>query len=477
VNVDGLVAEIEEGGSGPDVAAFFDFDGTLIYGYSGLVAARQRAQSREMTPGEALRTLTKSIEMGLGRTTYAELLGVLAETWKGRTDEDLLEWGERLFRAGLAHRVYPEARRLIAAHRRRGHTVVIATSATRYQVVPLARDLDIDDVLCTTLTTVDGVLTGEVARPDLWGAGKATAVEKFAADRGIQLERSFAYADGSEDIELLKLVGNPRAINPGRSLTAAAGERGWPICRFSGRGRPGPEQLARNLAAVGGLVAGMSVGLGVGLLNRRKRDATNIGISMGSDLMLGLLSIRVNVVGEEHLFSQRPAVFILNHQSILDGPVAMSLVRHDFTGVGKAELARNPVGKAFAALTDVVLIDRSSTKDAIAALEPLLQEVKNKGLSILIAPEGTRSPTARLGPFKKGAFRIAMSAGLPIVPIVIRNTHDLGPKGGGLWHSGTVDVAVLPPISVADWTVADLSGRIADVRQQYLDTLANWPGE
>ena len=333
-------------------------------------------------------------------------------------------------------------------------------------------------MLCTNLALdADGMLTGEVLEPDLWGPGKAAAVVAFAVEQRIDLRNSFAYADGSEDVELLDLVGSPHATNPGRSLTAVAAERGWPIVRFADRGPITSSLVARNVAGISGLLAGMSVGLGVGLLNRRKRDATNIGISLGSDLMLAMLGIRVNVQGESHLFSHRPAVFIMNHQSILDGPVVMSLVRHDFTGVGKAELAKNPVGKAFAALTDVVLIDRSNTRDAVAALGPLVESVKAKGLSILIAPEGTRSPSPELGRFKKGAFRMAMSAQLPIVPIVLRNTHDLGPKGGGLWRPGTIDVAVLPPISVARWRTSDLDRRIAGVRQQYLDTLANWPVE
>jgi putative phosphoserine phosphatase/1-acylglycerol-3-phosphate O-acyltransferase len=68
-----------------------------------------------------------------------------------------------------------------------------------------------------------------------------------------------------------------------------------------------------------------------------------------------------------------------------------------------------------------------------------------------------------------------MSAGIPIVPIVIRNAEVIAARDSSTLNPGTVDVAVFPPISVKDWTVGDLSDRIAEVRQLYVDTLSNWP--
>ena len=96
-------------------------------------------------------------------------------------------------------------------------------------------------------------------------------------------------------------------------------------------------------------------------------------------------------------------------------------------------------------------------------------------MSILIAPEGTRLDTTEVGPFKKGPFRIAMSAGIPIVPIVIRNAEVIAARDSTTFNPGTVDVAVYPPIPIDDWTHDNLSERIAEVRQLYLDTLSDWP--
>jgi putative phosphoserine phosphatase / 1-acylglycerol-3-phosphate O-acyltransferase len=104
-----------------------------------------------------------------------------------------------------------------------------------------------------------------------------------------------------------------------------------------------------------------------------------------------------------------------------------------------------------------------------------VEERARQGLSIMIAPEGTRLDTTSVGPFKKGPFRIAMAAGIPIVPIVIRNAEIIAARNSTTMNPGTVDVAVFPAISVSNWTVDTLPDRIAEVRQLYVDTLADWP--
>jgi putative phosphoserine phosphatase/1-acylglycerol-3-phosphate O-acyltransferase len=123
---------------------------------------------------------------------------------------------------------------------------------------------------------------------------------------------------------------------------------------------------------------------------------------------------------------------------------------------------------------DAAFIDRDDPASAVESLHQV-EELARKGLSIVIAPEGTRIDTTEVGPFKKGAFRIAMAVGIPIVPIVIRNAEIVAARNSTTINPGTVDVAVFPPISVRDWTVETLPERIAEVRQLYLDTLANWP--
>ena len=98
-----------------------------------------------------------------------------------------------------------------------------------------------------------------------------------------------------------------------------------------------------------------------------------------------------------------------------------------------------------------------------------------KGLSILVAPEGRRVDTTTVGPFEQGPFRAAIATGIPIVPIVIRNADLIAGRNGSTIVPGVVDVAVLPPISVKEWSLDTIDDHVAEVRQQFLDTLAEWP--
>jgi putative phosphoserine phosphatase/1-acylglycerol-3-phosphate O-acyltransferase len=123
---------------------------------------------------------------------------------------------------------------------------------------------------------------------------------------------------------------------------------------------------------------------------------------------------------------------------------------------------------------DAAFIDRDDPAKAVEGLKKV-EDLARRGISILIAPEGTRLDTTEVGPFKKGPFRIAMSAKIPIVPIVIRNAEVIAARDSSTFNPGTVDVAVYPPIPVDDWTHDNLPERIAEVRQLYLDTLKDWP--
>jgi putative phosphoserine phosphatase/1-acylglycerol-3-phosphate O-acyltransferase len=186
--------------------------------------------------------------------------------------------------------------------------------------------------------------------------------------------------------------------------------------------------------------------------------------------------VHLNVIGKENLTAQRPAVFIFNHRNQVDPIISGALVRDNWVGVGKKELQKDPIMGTLGKLLDGVFIDRD---DPIAAVETMhtVEDRAKKGLSIVIAPEGTRVDTTEVGPFKKGPFRIAMSVGIPIVPIVIRNAEIVAARNSSTINPGTVDVAVFPPISVRDWKLETLPDHIAAVRQLYLDTLANWPAE
>jgi putative phosphoserine phosphatase/1-acylglycerol-3-phosphate O-acyltransferase len=120
-------------------------------------------------------------------------------------------------------------------------------------------------------------------------------------------------------------------------------------------------------------------------------------------------------------------------------------------------------------------VDRGDRTQSQAALAPVIDKIRS-GISLAIAPEGTRSATPTLGRFKKGAFHIAVEAGVPVVPVVIRNAGEIMWRASLVARSGTVDVAVLPPVPTDGLGPDDVDGLCDRVRRQFADTLDDWPG-
>ncbi|MFD2093882.1 wax ester/triacylglycerol synthase family O-acyltransferase [Blastococcus deserti] len=469
-----LLADVDAAPRGPRVGAFFDFDGTVIDGYSLAAFARHHLRSLHVTPADLGQLLLTGLRGVTTEEDFERFTVAGMKAWAGRSEDELVELGERLFVQGIAGSLYPEAWRLVMAHLQAGHTVVLASSATRFQVEPAARAMGVEHILVSPVEMEDGICTGRPGGPLLWRAGKAAAVRAFAEEHGIDLVQSFAYSNGDEDVPFLRTVGRARALNPGRGLAAAARHYSWPIARFRPRGRGGPAEIARTAAGIGGLLGGFATGVAIGALSGSRREAVDLGITLAGELGSALAGVRLDVQGAEHL-ATRPAVYLFNHQSQLDVLILAKLLRGGFTAVAKKELANMPgFGLAFR-LADVAFIDRGDPAKARRALEPAVQRLR-EGISLVVAPEGTRSATPSLGPFKKGAFHVAMQAGVPIVPIVIRNAGELMWRGATTIQSGTVQVRVLPPMPTDGWTIKDLDAKVAEVRAQYLDTLANWSG-
>ena len=257
-------------------------------------------------------------------------------------------------------------------------------------------------------------------------------------------------------------------------MAAVAAKRGWPVLKFTSRSGSNPLSQLRTVAGVASMMPIAAGALGVGLLTRNRRSGVNFFTSNWGRALLAATGVNLNVLGEENLTKQRPAVFIFNHRNQVDPIIAGKLVSDNFTSVGKKELENDPMMGTIGKLMDAAFIDRDNPKAAVEELKKI-EELARKGLSIMIAPEGTRLDTTEVGPFKKGPFRMAMSAGIPIVPIVIRNAEVIAARNSSTFNPGTVDVVVYPPIPVDDWTVKNLPERIEEIRQLYLDTLKNWP--
>jgi putative phosphoserine phosphatase/1-acylglycerol-3-phosphate O-acyltransferase len=467
---DQLTREIRGGPSGPKVGAFFDLDQTLLAGFSATAFFQRRLLSGRMGPRELFDSMLGALSFGLGRTGFSGFVSAFTAAYRGMSERVLEELGEEVFESDLAAQIYPESRALVRAHQDAGHTLAVVSSATRYQVDPFARDLGIPHVLCTQLEVEGGIFTGGLVKPSCYGEGKALAVQKLAASHDLDLGESYFYTDSHEDLPLLEEVGKPRPLNPNGRLSQLAKERAWPVRRFHSRGTPGVGDLVRTGLVYGSLAPSLWAGLAAGLVNRSRREAVNMTASLWGDLATSLAGLDLRVDGEEHLWSRRPAVFIFNHQSGIDALLMIKLLRRDLTGIAKQEVRWNPIFGPLFAAAGIVFIDRADTARAIEAMKPAVEALR-QGRSLVIAPEGTRSTTPRLGRFKKGAFHIAMQADVPIVPIVFRNALDALPKHGVVVRPATIEAVVLPPVETREWKRDNLDAEIAAIRSRYLEVL------
>ena len=466
-----LTREIEAGQDGPQVAAFFDLDRTLIQGFSAMSFLRDGARHGRYGVADLIELGMAAASFELGTIDFSSFLTGSARTMRGMSEEEFEEVARRVFEESLGSRIHPEARAIVEAHRRRAHTVAVVSSATRYQVDPIAAELGIEHVLASQLEVEDGVLTGEIVSPSCYGEGKAIAARALAAKLSLDLEHSYFYTDSDEDLPLLELVGRPRPTNPNGKLAKIAARRGWPAMRFTHRDRPGVAEVVRTGLAAGSLLPSLLLGLPAAYLTGDWQRAVNITASTWGELATALAGVEVRVTGEEHLWSRRPAVFIFNHQSGLDMLLICKLLRRDFVGIGKKELQANPILGPIMSFAGTVFIDRANHDKAVEALGPAVEALR-EGLSLAIAPEGTRTTSPHPTRFKKGAFHMAMEAGVPIVPIVLHNTLDALPKHWFFVRPTTIDVSVLPPVETTGWTRANLDQRIDEIHRRYVEVLA-----
>lgn len=464
------VKAIKASKKGSDVIVFFDLDGTFIKGFTAAHFSKDRIKNRDLGVNEIKGMISVGLNAALGKAGFADMMNVGAESWRGRSDAELQEMAERIFKAKVRDTIYPEMREILKAHRDRGHTIVLSSSATSYQVEPVAEFLEIEHVLCNRFETADGLLTGKMAEPLIWGKTKASEAQRFAQQRGVDLADCYFYADGDEDAALMYLVGHPRPTNPRRELTKIAERRGWPIQRFSSRNQNSP---ARSIAGWASVIPAGLMGLGTGLLKRDKRAGLNVASANWFSMLFQINGVEANVKGEENLWKARPAVFIFNHRNNFDALMTAMLVEKDFSSVAKKDIQDDWLMGTIGKIGDVAFIDRSNTQSAIESMKPL-EELAAKGISIMLSPEGTRHDTDSIGPFKKGAFRMAMATNLPIVPIVFHNAEMIAARDSTVMCPGTVDVTVLDPITLEDWTLDNLEEKIAEIRQLYIDTLDEW---
>lgn len=469
---------IRQAPAGPSVGAFFDYDGTMIEGFSAKAFVRHRLRHFDIGFDELAHLVEAALSGVSTPEAFEALIEATARGLAGRPADELDALGRKLFKEEICTQLHDEAWQLLEAHRAMGHTIVLASSATRFQVGPAAASLAVDQIICTELEADPaGNFTGQISGRIPWAEGKAAAVLDLAKELDLDLDASFAYSNGDEDVAFLETVGNPCAIEPEPLLAEVADHRRWPAitCRAVETTHP-VANFVRTAGFYGAFAAAFGTSIGLSLRTRSRDQILSMTGSVGSDVGLAIAGVEVDVVrGAEHLWAHRPAVFIFNHQSNIDPIVVMKLLRQHYTGVAKAEAKKIPGFGLLFQLAGVAFVERGNTEQAKKALAPAVQKIRDQGLSLAISPEGTRTLTPTVGPFKKGAFHIAIQADVPVVPIVLKGAGRVMHSGSKTLKPGRIEVVVLPPVYPSDWDPADLGKNVSEVRQLFVSTLMNWP--
>ncbi|KOY50613.1 HAD-IB family hydrolase [Polaribacter dokdonensis] len=465
-----IAEEVLEDEEGPHIAAFFDLDRTLINDFSAKQFVKSRFLSGKSTPKELLSQFATLTAYAIGNRDFEILTKISALGVKGISEKQFKDLGEEIYKDHLISTIYPESKTLIASHLEKGHKVVIVSAATRYQVTPIANGLGITEIYCTEMEVKKGKFTGLISEM-CWAEGKARAGRKFAKANNIDLSKSFFYTDSIDDYPLLEIVGKPVATNPDNKLSQLAFENNWKILRFKkNTKKPVVNGLRTGLAAAS-LYPSALKGIVKGTLAMSQREGINATITSIGDLGTKLAGLDINVKNKHNLEDHRPAVFCFNHQSSADFFVILKLLQKDVTGIAKKELEFTPFGPVFKAM-GAIFIDRSNKKKALASMKNAANVLKN-GTSVAIAPEGTRSGSKKLGAFKKGAFHLAIKAGVPIVPIVIKNAYMAMPKGSNIFSPTHIEVVVLDPVDTAEWKPKHIETYVDEVRELFVKELEN----
>jgi 1-acyl-sn-glycerol-3-phosphate acyltransferase len=209
------------------------------------------------------------------------------------------------------------------------------------------------------------------------------------------------------------------------------------------------------------LLAGpIALAIGIGLKNK---TALYVPGHIGVGLALGLAGIRYRVRGREHIPANRAVVFCSNHESNVDPPVLFQALHKRLHVLFKAELTRLPVLGAVMVAGGFVPVERDRREASMASIDRAAASIRD-GNSFLIFPEGTRSRTNEMLPFKKGGFIMAIKAQAPIVPVAVSGGRSAMRKGSWLVRPVLVDVRIGAPVETTGMAVDDRDQLIEVVR-------------
>jgi 1-acyl-sn-glycerol-3-phosphate acyltransferase len=182
--------------------------------------------------------------------------------------------------------------------------------------------------------------------------------------------------------------------------------------------------------------------------DRRKRAFPFIAY-WWSKGVFSVTGIKVKAVGLERIDLSKPYVYVSNHASLVDIPAVVVAINRYVRFVAKKEIARIPLF-GWAAAHANIMVDRTSGPDSARSMEKAAGRIA-LGESVIMFAEGTRTRDGSMLPFKRGAFALAIGAGVPVVPLTILGSYDIMRKGKLRVRKGIVTIIVDPPVDVSEY--------------------------
>ena len=179
--------------------------------------------------------------------------------------------------------------------------------------------------------------------------------------------------------------------------------------------------------------------------------------------LLWIAGAKLSVAGTENVPKDIPAIYVANHCSHLDIGVLCRAAPVNLHFIGKKELAWVPIVGWYMFLTGHLFIDRSNRRKAIMSLKEAALKIKS-GKNVIMFPEGTRSKDGKLGAFKTGAFHLAIDAGVNIIPIHIKGTHEIWPATNFKITPGKIDVCIGKPIDTKKYNKKTVKELMVDTQ-------------
>ena len=213
-----------------NIAAFFDFDDTLIDINSSKIGFKWLRENKMLTKWYLFKITFFGILHKANLISEKQLANFLITFYEGKNLAEFATQADKFYIDLLKPHLVPNIVQKLENHKKQGHIIVMVSGSIRYYLEPAAKDLGIHHIICTDLEEGrDGLLTGKPIGKICIGDYKRELTLKLVEELNIDLKNSYAYGDNQSDIPLLKLVGNPVAVEPTPKLEKHAKRNNWTI--------------------------------------------------------------------------------------------------------------------------------------------------------------------------------------------------------------------------------------------------------